>query len=579
MKFKTFNRLMLAGLMAMAVGSPLMIQADDATQVAIYHTNDTHSRTDGYAKTKTVVAQDKADATFLFDAGDTLHGLPFATIPQGESIVTIMNAMGYDAMTTGNHDYNYGIDRLIELSTMTNFPVLAANVTRNGKTVFDKTAVIEKNGVKVGVFGLATPETSYKTNPNNVKGVDFGDKDEIIKDAQKAVDELTEEGCDIVVALTHLGIDKDSEVKSYDVAENVKGLDLVIDGHSHSSLTDYADFNASHDVQIVSNGEYQATLGKVNITLDENKEITSITPESIDLTNVEADPTVSEAIANINAEQEVVLSEVIGNTSVDLIGERNVVRYGHSNLGYLLADAMLKETGADIAITNGGGIRASIPAGEITKKEVVTVLPFGNYVVTKKVTGANIIKALEHGMVIGAGSFTHFSGMDVVTEIDGINHKVVSVTVDGEPLDMEKEYVVAMNDFMAVGGDDYIMLNDAASGKVLNEYAALDEVLIKYIQSLTAEEVAAYNNVSHLTSTSLGWSKNAEGQWTYGKDTQWVACKDGWYYVVDGVMVVNTWIPREEGSNIYYYVNADGKMVTNQIVDGHYINSYGLATR
>ena len=490
-----------------------------------------------------------------------------------------MNAMGYDAMTTGNHDYNYGIDRLIELSTMTNFPVLAANVTRNGKAVFDKTAVIEKNGVKVGVFGLATPETSYKTNPNNVKGVDFGDKDEIIKDAQKAVDELTEEGCDIVVALTHLGIDKDSEVKSYDVAENVKGLDLVIDGHSHSSLTDYADFNASHDVQIVSNGEYQATLGKVNITLDENKEITSITPESIDLTNVEADPTVSEAIANINAEQEVVLSEVIGNTSVDLIGERNVVRYGHSNLGYLLADAMLKETGADIAITNGGGIRASIPAGEITKKEVVTVLPFGNYVVTKKVTGANIIKALEHGMVIGAGSFTHFSGMDVVTEIDGINHKVVSVTVDGEPLDMEKEYVVAMNDFMAVGGDDYIMLNDAASGKVLNEYAALDEVLIKYIQSLTAEEVAAYNNVSHLTSTSLGWSKNAEGQWTYGKDTQWVACKDGWYYVVDGVMVVNTWIPREEGSNIYYYVNADGKMVTNQIVDGHYINSYGLATR
>lgn len=558
----------LSAVMALAALSSVKVFAaeEETKTVHIYHTNDTHSKTDNFVYVANVVKNDTADATFLFDAGDTLHGQSIATLTKGSSIVEIMNSVGYDAMTTGNHDYNYGFERLKELSKEMNFPVLAANVKKGSSVYFDDYAVIEKNGVKVGVFGLATPETKVKAHPDYTKGLDFGNLNSIVKDAQKMINKLERENCDIIVALTHLGIDKGTVETSTAVAEKLEGLDLMIDGHSHSMPEAYDEFNQSHDTQIVSTGGYfDGGLGKVEVTLNSENEIVDLTTQLIspeELATFGENAETKAVIEKINKEIEPSKEEVVAYTPVELIGVREVVRFKHSNLGYLLCDAMRAEGNADVAITNGGGIRASIDVGDITVGDILTVLPFGNSLVTKELTGAQIKETLNYGLLVGQGRFTHFSGMDVKTEIVEVNgakqHQVVDITIDGKPMDMEKTYVVATNDFMAAGGDGYTAFGSA---KEVGTYGTLDEVLIKFVKTLAPEEIEAYSNVSHLSSSQVEekWELNEAGEWTYGKSTKWVcSTKDVWYYVVDGIMQRSQYITTD---GVDYWVNADGAWV------------------
>lgn len=579
LNFKRMKALAIASLMFISILNPIKISAETGEEkvVTIYHTNDTHSRVDNFPMIKTLMNEDDADAVFLIDAGDSFHGQSIATLERGSSIAKIFKAMGYDAMTSGNHDYNYGYEHLLELVKESEVPLLAANVKKDGKLLFDETKIIEKNGVKIGFFGLATPETAVKTNPLNVKGIDFGTKETLVKAAQKAVDQLTAKDCDVIIGITHLGIDKDSKIKSYDIASEVKGIDLIIDGHSHSPLSAYEEFNQANETKITSDGEYANTVGKITIKLDKNNEVTSMDFENVALTETKADEEILRVITDIKEKQKPILDVVLTETPILLQGEREVVRFEHSNLGYLLCDAMINETGADIALTNGGGIRASIPVGEITKGSILTVLPFGNLVVTKSYTGATIKDALNFGLVIGGGRFTHFSGMDVTTEtmmIDGaMTHVVKSIKIDGEDMDPNKEYLVATNDFMAIGGDGYTML---AGGKAGNEFGSLDEALINYISALSAEQIKAYDEVSHLTSAPTTWQKDAQGIWSYGKLTQWIPAGTNWYYVKDGIMQVNTWINDADRS---YYVNEKGEMLRDTVIDDLQINAQGYAIK
>lgn len=461
-----------------------------AKEITIFHTNDVHSRVDNYSKVKAYI--NNYNNKLLVDAGDTFHGQSIATLEFGSSIAKILKAMGYSAMVPGNHDFNYGQDRLKELGEESGVKILAANIKKNGATKYDEYTIEEVDGVKIGVFGIATPETAYKTNPNNVTGLDFGTKDSIIKDAENMVAKLEEEGADVVIALSHLGIDSDSTVKSTDIAKAVDGIDLIIDGHSHSILEDYSEFNNSNETKIASTGEYLNGLGQVTISIDENLQVENIDLKTVDTnTLVEEDAEISSLIDSIREGQEDILNEVVGSTPIKLEGSRELVRSGHTNLGRLITSAMLNETGADIAITNGGGIRDSIEAGDITKDSIIKVLPFGNYIVTKKVKGSDIVAALEHGMVEGSGSFAHFAGITVETKKESdeegvIRRKVLSVKINGEDLDLNKEYVLATNDFMAVGGDGYTMFSEYPT---LNEYSALDESLIKYIEKVGSEGI------------------------------------------------------------------------------------------
>jgi 2',3'-cyclic-nucleotide 2'-phosphodiesterase (5'-nucleotidase family) len=457
----------------------------DSVKITIVHTNDIHSRVSegkydgmGYDKVAAIVKNEKSmnANVIVMDAGDAFHGQTISTLNDGESIVKIMNAVGYDIMTAGNHDFNYGQDRLLELADMADFPIVSANVFNADYTSYlPAYKIMEYDGVKVAVFGLATPATTFMTHPDNVIGLTFFDPIIIAK----MMTAQLEDEADIVVCLSHLGVE--GKYTSEMVAEYVDGIDVIVDGHSHTVMETGRLIN---DTLIVQTGEYTKNVGIVSLELKDGmlmKSAKLITKE--EGVAMEADADIVALVDQIKAENEVITSVVVGSTDIHLDGERDDVRTGETNLGNLITDAMLAETGADIALTNGGGIRASIEMGDITKGNVITVLPFGNYVVTKDLTGAEIVAALENGLTDypeAKGAFPHIAGMDVVFDpAMEAGSKVVSVEINGEPMDMEILYSVATNDFMAAGGDAYIMFMDA---EITGEYPGLDEILIDYIQ-------------------------------------------------------------------------------------------------
>lgn len=469
--------------------------------ITILHTNDMHARVKegsydgmGFAKIATKIKEIKAKNpnTLVLDAGDVLHGQTIATISKGESIVKLMNTIGYDVMTPGNHDFNYGQDRLVELSTMANFPIVASNVVKeDGTTLLNPYVIKDISGVKIAIFGLSTPDTTYMTHPKNVERLKFENP---IETAKKMVTELKDKA-DIIIALTHIGLDDSSEFTTKKIAEQVEGIDLIVDGHSHTTLKEGLKVK---DTLIVQTGDYNKNLGIVKIAFADGKisAMNSSLFAKEDAVELAEDPEVLEVVKAIEEENNKITSVEIGETNTELVGAREKVRAGETNLGNLITEAMISVTGADIALTNGGGIRSSINSGKITKGDVITVLPFGNYVVVKEVKGENIIKALEHGISSYpelAGAFPHVAGMSFKFDPDKeAGNKLVEVKVAGKPIDPNKMYKFATNDFLAAGGDNYVMLAD---GKLLGEYPALDEVVIEYIQKYGLQNIKVDNRV------------------------------------------------------------------------------------
>ncbi|MDI3547110.1 MAG: 5-nucleotidase / UDP-sugar diphosphatase [Halanaerobiales bacterium] len=482
------KRLLTSLMLVMVLVLVSSLAMAEKVEITILHTNDTHSRVEegkyagmGFAKLSTLVKEERAKNPnlLLLDAGDTFHGQTIANLVEGESIVKIMNAIGYDAMATGNHDFNFGKERLLELNEMTDFPILAANIKYEDDSPFlDAYVIKEVGGVKVAIFGLATPETTYKTHPKNVKSLVF---ESPVKAAKVMVDQLKDKA-DVIIALTHLGLSEGSEYTSAMVAKEVPGIDLIVDGHSHHALKEGKRVG---DTLIVMAGEYDKNLGVVNLTVEDGKVIAKkarlITKE--DTANTEKDTEILKVIDQIKAEIEKITSVVVGKTAVHLDGERENVRTGETNLGNLITDAMLDTVDADVAITNGGGIRASIGKGEVTKGEVITVLPFGNFVVVKELKGSVILDAIEHGISAypaKEGQFPQVGGMSFIfAPSRPAGERVVKLEIGGEPVDYDKTYRVATNDFMAAGGDGYTMFKDAAT---VQEAGGLEEVVMNYIK-------------------------------------------------------------------------------------------------
>lgn len=487
--------LMVLSMVTPALAESLPAEGENLTStVVILHTNDSHGRVarddyNGQAGFTTVSAVKKAyeaagATVLLLDAGDTLHGLPIATINQGADVVSVMNMVGYDAMTPGNHDFNYGTGRLSDLGRSMNFPLLSANTLgSDGNPIYQATQVIEKNGIRFGVFGITTPETAYKTNPVNVTGITFGNP---ITYAASAVEQLRAQNVDYIIALAHIGVDAASEFTSDQIAAQVPGIDIMIDAHSHTAMEGGRPVDASvtlvehGNTLIASTGEYINNIGVVKINSDRSKSAGLIPYQAA----LPTDPAVDALVQSIISNQDAVLSEVVGTTAVRLEGERELVRKEETALGNMAADAFRSATGADVAFTNGGGIRASIEAGNITKKDLVTVFPFGNYVVTKEVTGAALLQAMEHGVKSYpelAGGFPQVSG--ITFQIDPskpAGSRLTNVMVGGKALDPNAKYLVATNDFIAAGGDDFTMLD---AFPIANEFGSMEEILISYIQA------------------------------------------------------------------------------------------------
>ena len=477
--------------------------------VKIVHTNDIHARVeeDDYNQ---VIGMDRlsgiaqtftegADGSLMLDSGDTFHGQPIATLVKGESVAKLMKACGYDAMTTGNHDWSYGKDRLKELGGIADVKILSGNIKNaDGTSFFDTDALVKeitKNGktLKIGVFGVSDPEMKNKTTPSNVEGLDFQDA---VAYARREAAALKAERCDVVIALSHT-------LDPKNVAAQVDGVDLWLCGHEHIELSESVTTPDGSKTYVSESGHYLNSVGLINLncTMDENGSVhvdyekTSVDYEAAQ--NYPKDASVTAVLDSIKAENETVLNRVIGTSPVELDGVWEHIRIGQTNLGNVITDAYLLATGADIAFENAGGIRASIAAGTVTYGDVINVSPYGNYVVTKKLTGAQIKEMLETSLTIqkncivandsgewdawpnDSGSYLQVGGITVRFDpAQPAGARVLSVQKDGQELDDTKEYTVAVNNYLA-GSDSYPQLADAAE---IGEYSCCEELLIRFFE-------------------------------------------------------------------------------------------------
>lgn len=481
--------LVLMAICAFSFSAPAA--EDDAIKLTIIHTNDLHGRTAAqpYIAQMAKDLQASGENVLIFNAGDTLHGQTPANLSKGEAMVGIMNAVGYSAMTPGNHDFNFGVERLQELAAEMDFPLLAANVKdANGVNLFEAYAVIELNGLTVGVFGLATPETTTKSDPRIVAGLTFANPAETAADMVKA---LQEADCDIIIALTHLGDDKATKDNNKsDAVAAVPGIDLIIDGHSHTLLENGKMIG---DTLVAQTGEFGQNIGVVELTLAEGA--VSKTARLVAVPGAEEESTLipdQAVLAQIAAEEakiEPITAAVVGKTPVLLQGERAIVRTSETNLTNLITDSMRHATGADIAFLTGGNIRASIEAGDITMGQVLTTLPFANLLVTVELKGSDIMTVLEHGVSYypeAAGAHIQVSGLSFSFDAAAQpGQRVGAVTMaDGSTLALEQVYTVATIEFIAVGGDGYEMLTKGdnfvyyqGDADALAEYLATDPLI------------------------------------------------------------------------------------------------------
>lgn len=477
--------------------------------ISVVHVNDTHGRVEenekneelGFAKLKTYYDDKNVENNaILLNAGDVVHGTTFATISKGESVVNVMNQMGFTAMTAGNHDFNYGYKRLVELNNKANFPIFAANViNENGKNILDSDSIVDVDGTKVGIFGLTTEETKTKSSPVNTEGLTFVNS---IETARNEVANLKEQGAQVIICLSHLGEDKESTETSTLIAENVEGIDLIVDGHSHTELQNGRYVDNTLIAQAKAHGNF---IGDVTLLLDKNNKIVSKNASLKPYNKMKylyANKDTASQIEKVANENKKVLDQNVGQTSVELVGTRDMVRTRETNLGDFITDAMIKATGADIAITNGGGIRESIEKGTITKGDVLTVFPFTNFAVTLEVPGSVIKEALEHGLSEApnsAGKFPQIGGMNVKYDsTKEAGQRVTEITINGQNLDMNKNYTVVTNDFMAIGGDGYEMFKGQ---KKLAEYELISEIFenaIKKSSKITPEADGRMQDISQV---------------------------------------------------------------------------------
>ena len=503
---KKILSLFLSLVLALGVllGAPMVAFAEtDGSTLTIVHVNDVHGHVKGddsvigHEKLQTIVKELKEQDSnvLLLNAGDTVHGTTLATLSNGESIVGLMNIMGFDAMTPGNHEFNYGYDRLVELAKMAEFPFLGANIVKeeDNTSDFEPYIIKEFDGFKVGIFGISTEETKVKSHPNNTLGIKFEDP---IATSEKMVEELKDK-VDIIVGLFHIGIDEESDITSIDIAEKVEGIDILVDGHSHSTLPEGM---LVGDTLIVQANEWTKMIGIVEVEIEDGN-IVSKTAKLLDhedTAEVTLDPEIVAELERIEAENDAILDEVVGVSKVELVGEREVVRAGESNLGNLITDAMLEVSGADVALTNGGGIRASIAEGEITLGDILTTFPFTNYPVVIEVTGQTIVDALNFGVDAypeAAGKFPHVAGMTYKIKTSDERNSVGEVMIKGEPVDLDAKYKLVTNDFMGAGGDGYTMFEGAT---ILAEYSLLSEVLADYIKAQGEIEPAVEGRITEI---------------------------------------------------------------------------------
>ena len=516
---RKFLSVLLAFAMMLSLGVTTLAAEDTAVgttaveqtyagKTVILHSNDVHGAITGYACIAALKTdyESRGAEVILVDAGDYSQGTTNVSTTKGADAVAMMNAAGYDVVTIGNHELDYGYEQLMDNMSKAEFKVVCADVfDADGTTIFDANyTYTTKSGVKVGFFGLLTPEAQTKANPALIKGLTFA-IDDLWAVSQKQIDALAD--ADVVICLSHLGVDNETKpYTSYDLWNNTKGIDMIIDGHSHTVMT-----KGDKNEPIQSTGTAFANIGVIVID-DASKKIES--NELVAVTDTMAkDEAVAAAaekiIDRVKAEYDVkfAVSKVELNGAKAPNGNRDV----ETNNGDLITDAMVWQVLQNkdgltvnedhvVAITNGGGIRAAIKPGDVTKNDINTVLPFGNTVAVVYVTGAELLEALEASTYCTPGAIGGFP------QVSGINYtihtgkaydanaetypnstyygpksinRVVINSINGKEFKENEIYAVVTNNFCAAGGDTYYAF--ASASAQFDTGIPMDEAVMAYI--------------------------------------------------------------------------------------------------
>ncbi|GGE19951.1 multifunctional 2',3'-cyclic-nucleotide 2'-phosphodiesterase/5'-nucleotidase/3'-nucleotidase [Primorskyibacter flagellatus] len=463
--------------------------------LTILHTNDFHARFEpiskydsgcsaednaegkcfgGSARLMTAITEARARSnnSLLVDGGDQFQGTLFYTYYKGKLAAEMMNKEGYDAMTVGNHEFDDGPEVLRGFMDAVNFPVLMSNADVSGEPLLAdklmKSTVIEKGGEKIGLIGLTPQDTDELASPG--PNITFSDPVEAV---QGEVDKLTAEGVNKIVVLSHSGYNVDKRV-----AEGTTGVDVIVGGHSNTLLGDMEGAEGPYPTMvgstaIVSAYAYGKFLGELNVTFDDEGNVTEAAGAPIIMDAAVAEDEATKArIAEAAAPLDEIRNKVVAETAEAIDGDKNACRTGECAMGNLVADAMLdrvKDQGVTIAIANGGGLRASIDAGEVTMGEVLTVLPFQNTLSTFETTGETVVAALENGvsqLEDVAGRFAQVAGLkytfDPAAEAGSRISDVMVMEGDAwVPIDPAKTYLAVTNNYVRGGGDGYKMFSDA----------------------------------------------------------------------------------------------------------------------
>ena len=516
---------MLLGVSALAEENAPLFQQD----VMILFTSDVHCGIEsnfGYAGLAMVrdAYKNAGYHVLLVDNGDSIQGEPVGTMTTGEANIKLMNAVGYDIATMGNHEFDYGMDRFFELSKMANFPYISCNFNKGGELQFAPYVIKEFDGVKIAFVGITTPKTLTSSTPkyfqdengNFIYGFFEDETGEGLYNAvQKAVDDARAEGASIVIAMAHLGNEAECSPYTYkDVIANTTGINALLDGHSHDTVHVEMRNKARETVLRQGCGTKLEGVGYLKIAAKNGAMKAGVMMWNNDDFNAtqlyQLDTDVTKAVAEATETLNAKLAEVVAKTDVELTindpvavtedGKAvRIIRNAETNLGDLCADAYRYVSGADIAFVNGGGIRVSIKEGDITLNDILKVHPFGNALCVCEATGQQILDALEFGAKDVPGEFGGFlqvSGLtyEIHTSVPssvkldekglfaGVEgeYRVKNVMVGDEPLDLEKIYTLASHNYMLQGqGDGYTIFEDNV---YTQESVMLDnQVLITYI--------------------------------------------------------------------------------------------------
>jgi 5'-nucleotidase / UDP-sugar diphosphatase len=443
--------------------------------------------------------------TLFLAAGDMIQGNSWANLFQGKSVIEVMNEMKFDAMVVGNHEFDFGQKVLRERIEEAKFPVLGANVDSEDQAP-EKTkslpllpyVIKELNGIKIAIIGITTEEMPIITHPKNLTGLKFFSQAET---TERYVKELRNK-VDLIIVLSHIGYHQDMLL-----AERVKGIDIIVGGHSHTKVERPVLVGKT---VILQAWEHAKVLGVLDVKVTDGK-MTGVKNKLVDIkqTRLNKDDAVASTVERYSKKVDSLLQEIIGETEVDLDGKN--ARRAETNFGNLVADIMRQTSGTQAAIINGGSIRTSIKKGAIKADDIYTALPFDNYIIALTLTGKQIQETLEYAISSikeGGGKFPQISGINFSYVYSGDNPpEIKDIFIAGMPLEPDKYYTVSTNDFLAAGGDGYKVFREAintsrdysATGGAITGKAIIYNDPGKWLRDIVIDRIKSGKKISPAT--------------------------------------------------------------------------------